>query len=81
MIYFVYSDVVQKHAGFPEIGSISKKSKFADLRFKEKAMAESIFTFENGKTVYMKNRHGNTTNGYQYTEEERLLIILKAIPL
>lgn len=81
MIYFVYSDVVQEHAGFPEIGSISKKSKFADLRFKEKAMAESIFTFEDGKTVYMKNRHDALPNGYQFTEEERLVIVLKAVPL
>lgn len=44
-------------------------------------MAETIFTFEDGKTVYMKNRHDAIPNGYQFTEEERLVIVLKAVPL
>ena len=44
-------------------------------------MAEAIFTFEDGKTVYMKNRVDAIPNGYQYSEEERLVIVLKAVPL
>lgn len=81
MIYLTYSKTVREHAGFPEIGSIGKKTKFADLRFKERAMAESIFTFEDGKTIYMKNRYDSNPKGYQFTEEERLVIVLKAVPL
>lgn len=81
MIYLTYSETVQEHAGFPEIGSIGKNTKFADIRFKEKAMAECIFTFEDGKTVYMKNRHSDLPRGYQFSEEERLIIKLKAVPL
>jgi hypothetical protein len=81
MIYFVFSGTVRIYSNFPEIGFISKHTKFADLPFKEKAVAEKIFTFEGGKTVYMKNRHDALPNGYQYSEEERLVIVLKAVPL
>lgn len=67
--------------GYPEFGCLDNFSKYATLRFKEKASAESIFTFENGKTVYLKNRFINPQDGYQFTEEEQLVIKLKAVPL
>lgn len=80
MIYFLYGEMARSR-GYPEIGAISKNAKFANIRFTEKAMADFIFTFEGGKTVYMKNRHDAPPNGRQYSEEERLVIVLKAVPL
>ncbi len=82
MIYFLYGESARAYAGYPEVGSIINKNvKFEDLKFREKAMADFIFTFEGGKTVYMKNRHDAPPNGRQYSEEERLVIVLKAVPL
>lgn len=67
--------------GYPEICYINSFPKYASLRFGEKAKADSIFTFENGKTVYLKNRYVDPQDGYQFTEEEQLIIKLKAVPL
>jgi hypothetical protein len=82
VIYFIYSDQVRKHHNVPEIGSVNVNFKLSNVGFEQKAaLAESIFTFNGGKTVYMKNRHDIIPNGYQFTEEERLVIVLKAVPL
>ena len=81
MIYLLYGEVARERMGYPEIASISKNAKFEDLRFTERAMADFIFAFEGGKTVYLKNRHDAPPRGRQFTEEERLIIVLKAVPL
>lgn len=40
--------------------------------------ASSIFKFVDGRTVYLKDRDNE---GYQFTEEERVLIVLSAVPI
>jgi len=78
VIYFLYGEMARSR-GYPEIGFIVRK--YEDIRLTEKAMADFIFTFKDGKTIYMKNRYDAPPNGRQYTEEERLVIVLKASPL
>lgn len=80
MIYFLYGEPARS-AGYPEIGSIIGNPKLSSIRFTEKAMADFIFKFRDGKTVYIKNRHNAPPDGYQYTEEERLVIALRAVPI
>lgn len=78
MIYLLYNETIRERLGMPEIGSLCG-TKYDERKFIEKALADFIFTFKDGRTVYMKNRHG--AEGQQYTEEEMLLIKLKAVPL
>lgn len=81
MIFFLYSNWVRERKGFPEVNAVSGKTEFDNLGFQEKAMAETIFTFKNGKTIYLKNRFINPANGYQYSEEEMVVLKLKAVLL
>ncbi len=80
MIYYVYSTWVQKNLGLPEIG-FTNGVVMQNRLFKENASADTIFTFKDNKTVYLKNRFDPIPNGYQFSEEERLIIALKAVPL
>lgn len=81
MISLQYSEFVQKSLKYPKFGVINKNSKFEDLRFKEKSLADFIFEFEGNKTVYMKNGYTSPPQGYQFTDEEKLVIVLSAVPL
>lgn len=79
MIFLRYSNAVRETWVLPELASTTKG--LDRLSFKVKAIADEIFMFEDHKTVYIKNRLVQTPYGYQYTDEERLMIILKAVPL
>lgn len=79
MIYFLYSEFVRESLGYPEVGYSNKD--FNRIGFKPKADAEAIFTFKDGKTVYMKNRFISPAASYQFTDEEKLIIALKSVLL
>ena len=57
---------------FPEL--ISTHRPFMSIR--HITSADCIFEFQGGKTVYFKDRYAEN---YQYSEDERLIIKLKAV--
>lgn len=79
MIYLLYSETVQKTKGLPEIGCSMRS--IDGIRFDLKGFADQIFHFDNHKTIYWKNREEPPPYGYQYSDEERLIIRLKAVTL
>jgi hypothetical protein len=78
MIYFLYGEYAVRACGLPEIGCAAK-APGPEYRFMD--LAEASFSFHGNKTFYWKNRYGEVPGGYQYTDEERLILKLKAVPL
>jgi hypothetical protein len=64
-------DIADK-TGFPEIISTHRATK----SISHITASDSIFSFQEGKTIYYKDRYATD---YQYTEEERLILMLKAV--
>jgi hypothetical protein len=80
MIFFIFGKTAQGRLAIPAVGFTVKKDTGYE-RFITRDAADYIFTFEAGKTVYLKNRHGALSGGYQYTEDEQIIIRLKAAPI
>lgn len=79
MIYIIYPEIVQRTFGKPELGVFH--TDVNKIGYKDIHCADSIFELKDGKTKYYKNRHAAPPAGYQYTEEEKIMIALKAVPL
>ncbi len=73
MIYVIYNSLK-----VPEYTDkvVAYKSLY-NMRLLDKAHAEKIFLFDDGYTIYYKNRGEN----YQYSQEEQVVITLQAVLL
>lgn len=80
MIYVIFPEIVQQIYRKPELAVFHIE--LHKIGFKDKANADSIFELKNGKTIYYKHRYQDPRGpGYQYTEDEQLMLRLKAVPL
>lgn len=75
MIYLTFSEWVQKEHNVPNLVSVSEKFMASNLELKP--YADEIFKFTENSTHYYKTRTGSK---YQYTEDERIMVVLKAQP-
>jgi hypothetical protein len=77
MIYLIMNEELVKNTILPPVilfQSYGIDRIPRDLRYG----ADYIFEFENGKTVYLKDRNGTD---YQYTSEEMVVLRLKSVLL
>ena len=72
MIYLKFNHIVGERYGVPEL--LVLNTSFENMKIRLKYIAEEIFEFSNGKTVYYKDRGGSN---YQYTEDEIIMFKLK----
>ena len=75
MIYFIYSDMYANYAKWPKYVAYDQPN-VAEMPLIWIQAADYIFEFKDGKTVYIKDR---TYKDYQYTDEERLVLILRSV--
>lgn len=75
MIYLKYSKSFQKQ-GHPEYRSCKTLD---DVPKRDMHAADYIFMFENGNTVYYKIRYDSIPNGYQYSDEEKVVLALRSV--
>lgn len=77
--YMTFAKVFQERGLYPEIASFPWPLHVCGLI--DRQNAESIFKFVGESTLYYKLRDLPMHLGYQYTKEERLMIMLKAVPI
>jgi hypothetical protein len=72
LVFMKINPNVADRKGFPEIISTHG----APRSISHITASDFIFSFQEGKTIYYKDRYATD---YQYTEEERLILMLKAV--
>ena len=75
-MFYTFSKSIQESLNLPEI-IYTKNIRDGNLRLR--SVANQVFHFENGKTVYLKDwLAGFHEEGYQFTEKEQTMLVLKA---
>ena len=70
MIYLTFSEWARNRINVPSIASCVRDYPRNLIMY-----ADTAFFFSGNNTIYCKDRPGNR---YQYTEEEKIMIVLKA---